>query len=52
MKGRHSLASLNDDGAYFENDNVFEVPKIKKIKLKTRGTSSKQLSDPYQTNTT
>jgi hypothetical protein len=54
MKARHSLVSLsskNDLSMNFDPaDQPFDMPKIKKIKLKTRGNSSKDIKNRYNTN--
>jgi len=33
-----------------DNETPFDMPKIKKIKLKTRGNSSKDIKNAYNTN--
>jgi len=38
------------DPADKDADTPFDMPKIKKIKLKTRGNSSKDLKNQYNTN--
>ena len=48
IKARHSLVSMNNkndlstmfDPAEADKDTLFDMPKIKKIKLKKRGSSS------------
>ena len=54
MKARHSLVSMNsknDLSAMFDPaDEPFDMPKIRKIKLKKRGASSKDLKNGYNTN--
>lgn len=58
IRARHSLVSMSNkndlstmfDPAEKDGDTPFDMPKIKKIKLKKRGNSSKDLKNQYNTN--